>query len=118
MPPLCQGRSCSYGPRSRGCLVVWTAQKPKFGFERGALAPGPVGLERGRDDRPICNATERPTDEEAVKAGFKDAQEWYAHSTAGALITPEVQRRNFQELQELPLPTASDEEQDSELVQQ
>ena len=53
-----------------------------------------------RDGRPACSHFERPTDSEAVKAGFANAQEWYAHSAGGALVTPEALESNFDALPE------------------
>ena len=76
--------------------------------------PAPVGLERGLDARLPCPLDERPTDEEAVAHGFKDALEWYAYSAGGGLLDPQVAKANFE-----ALPTKDPAEpEESELVQQ
>ena len=94
----------------------WSYGQLKAGrFEKGALAPAPVGLSRGLDPRPACDPLVRPTDAEAVKAGFKDAQEWYAHSAGGALISAPALQYN---MNSLPEQTSIEASEDSEVVQQ
>ena len=41
----------------------------------------PKAREVGIDGRYPCPLDERPTDEDARLAGFKDALEWYSYST-------------------------------------
>ena len=84
-------------------------------FEKGALAPAPVGLSRGMDPRPACNLLERPSDEDAVKAGFKDGQEWYAYSAGGALVSAAALDWNRDSL---PEPASAEASVDPEMVQQ
>merc|ERR1712032_1269930 len=64
-----------------------------------------------------CSIWQRPTDEEAVEAGFKDAKEWYAYSAGGALVSPAVLQRNYERLCDA-LPTSAPPEGDPSHVQQ
>ena len=80
----------------------------KHKFEKGVLAPAPVGLDQGLDTRFPCRPDERPTDEEAKENGFEDANQWYAHSAGGVLVHPRVLKHNFQEL---PDPSPQDPEE-------
>ena len=67
--------------------------------------------EPGEDGRLPCSLDVRPTDEEAVAAGFKDAVEWYSYSTSGHLKDPAIAKYN---LGKLPLPV--DDESEPELA--
>ena len=74
-------------------------------FEKGTICPPTVGLERGYDSRPACSLLERPTDAEAVAAGFKDAKEWYIYSAGGACIGADTARPNFDSLPSTKTPS-------------
>ncbi len=84
-------------------------------FEKGALAPGPVGLEKGLDKRFPCELDVRPTDEEAQENGFDSARQWYGYSAGGILVHPRTLDQNFKEL---PEPSPEDPEEGPSAVAQ
>ena len=99
------------------CLVEGLRARPRFG--KGALAPPPVGRERGLEPGVPCPLHERPSDEEARRHGFASAQEWYAKSAGGALIHPDCVEAAFQSLplrEENDLETAEGIAQDWRLI--
>ena len=57
----------------------------------------------GQDPRAPCSLDERPTDEQAQEAGFKDAQEWITYSVGGRLLDPSTVAAS---LETLPKPRA------------
>ena len=69
-------------------------------FASGVMATPRVGIERGLDPREPCLLDERPTDEQAVAAGFKDAQDWITHSNGGRLMAPATVAAQLQLLPE------------------
>ena len=80
----------------------------KARFEPGTIGPPPVGIEECRDHRSPCPPHERPTDEEAIEAGFESAQDWYVLSNSGELQSPEVVAENFASMPE-PLADTEDD---------
>lgn len=57
-------------------------------FSTGILSVPRVGYENGLDRRASRNLDDRLTDEQAVGAGFRDAQDWITRSMGGTLISP------------------------------
>ena len=66
-------------------------QNPKF--EPHRLRP--VEKEPGEDGRLPCSVDVQPMEEEAKKAGFSSAMEWYSYSTSGHLKDPKLVNYNF-----------------------
>ena len=88
-------------------------EKPEEPWKLGIQGPKfeprhirPMRVEPGEDGRCPCPLDERPTDEEAVKQGFKDALDWYSYSTSGELKDPALVKDQFDHL---PLPRVEED---------